>query len=102
MANNTYLQTVINQIGVAEPDYTPAQKVVVNQFNNDLTNSVNNGLDPVTILRMTAIISILYNKGLTVDQLQTHHLLIARMGFDSDFDTSDNNIDRIYERIIHA
>lgn len=102
MADNTYLQAAINGMTAAEPCYTPAQQVHVDNFNNAMTNVVNNGGDPIMILKMAAIITMLRNKGLTAEQLQTHHMLIAQLCFISDFDTRDDNIDCIYERITNA
>jgi hypothetical protein len=81
------------------PMVTAAENPHVNNLTDSFDNAVTNGLDPVNIVKITCIMSLIMNKGITIDDIQTHLHLFIRLCMDSDFSVMDNNILNIVNQI---
>lgn len=95
-----YLQQALARANnFEEPNYTPAQQLKINELTAEFDNAVNNGVDPLNVVKMITIMSILENKGIATERLQNNHQLIAQLCLESNFDLRDANINYIFERV---
>lgn len=98
--SRVYLRQALQQVeNLEEPNYTPAEQVKVDEMKVALDNAVAQGLEPLDLIKMTAVLVMLSNRGVTPEQLQNNYMLISRLIYNTHFDTTDQNIDLIVARI---
>jgi len=93
---NNLIQDYVNQ---PKPNYTQAQVPFINNLKANLNNAVQNGLEPEKIVRMTGIMTLLIEKGITVDDFQHHQQLFVILCIQSDFSVMDHNINYIFNQM---
>jgi len=93
---NNLVQTAINS---PKPNYTPYEKTLVDGLENSFDSAVQNGLEPEKIIKMTSIMCLVLQRGITVDDLQNHNALFVTLCMESDFSIMDHNITNIVNRI---
>ena len=99
---NEFNVLVQNCVNSAEPNYTPAEIPIVNNLKDHFTNAIQSGLNPVEVVKMVSIISLLLQKGINVDDLQNHNQLLVSLCINSEFSIMDNNINHIFNQMILA
>jgi hypothetical protein len=84
---SNYLQEAIKDLTVSP--VPPALKPLENEFKQ------NWGLEPQEVLNMVLIMSIINNLGISVQKMDEHKLLLINLCMESDFSTTDDNINHI-------
>ena len=93
---NNLIQTHINS---PQPNYTPAEIPHVNNMKDEFNAAVQNGLEPTKIVKMLSIMTLIVERGITVDDLQRHNQLFVQLCMDSDFSIMDYNINHIFNQM---
>lgn len=88
-----------SQINSPKPNYTPAQIPLVDNLKQNFDSAVQNGLEPTKIVKMVSIMTLLTQRGITVDDLQRHNALFVQLCMESDFSVMDHNINHIFNQM---
>jgi len=96
---NNLIQTTVN---MPKPNYTPAEKPLIDNLENSFDAAVQNGLEPEKIVKMVSIMCLIIERGIPLDVLQNHNNLFLTMCMESDFSVMDHNINNIVNRLVRA
>ena len=100
---STYLNNAIDDMINHPPQALPPALLSVEQeYKDQLTNAVNNGLEADKVMKMNLIMVICLNRGLTVEDLQAQQLLFTNLLIETNFSTTDANINRMVNLIQNA
>ena len=96
---NNLLQTTIN---MPKPNYSPAEKPLIDNLTNSFDSAVQSGLDPIKIVKMVSIMTLVTQRGISIDDIQNHNNLFVTLCMESDFSIMDHNINNIVLEINRA
>ena len=92
--DSKYLDDMMKDCNIHTP-ITPEEQIILDKLNVSTKQTIENGIEPQEINNMQILTCLLITKGLTMDELKNNMLLIFTLGFDSDFSTTDSNVDKI-------
>ncbi len=93
---------LLQSLPTIQPVYTPAEKPLIDGLRNNFNTAVNNGLEPTKIVKMVSIMALVSERGITIEDLQTHQALFVQLCMDSDFSVMDYNINHIVYQLNQA
>lgn len=96
---STYLETAIDDMVSHSEPLPPALLPYEENLKAKMTEAVQNGLEADKVMKMTFIISICIKRGLPLEDIQTHQNLFTRLMMESNFSTTDANINRMINMI---
>lgn len=97
---STYINDTINDMVNYKPDPLPPALLPIEQeYKDQLTTAVNNGLEPTNIMKMNLIMMMCLKQGLSVDDLQAQQVLFTNLMLETNFSTTDANINRMVNLI---
>ena len=97
---STYLNDTINEMVNYKPEpLPPALLPIEQQYKDHLTAAVNDGLEPDNIMNMHLIMMMCLKQGLSVEDLQGQQVLFTNLMLETNFSTTDVNINRMVNLI---
>jgi len=96
---NGYNRLIQNYNNSPQPNYTAAEIPIVNGLKNNFDSAVQNGLEPEKIVKMVSIMTLLSQRGITVDDFQNYDQLFVSLCIYSDFSIMDHNIQHIFTQM---
>ncbi len=97
---STYLNDAINDMINHKPEVLPPALIPIEQeYKDQLTTAVNNGLEPSDIMKMNLIMMMCLKQGLSVEDLQSQQVLFTNLLLETNFSTTDANINRMVNLI---
>lgn len=105
MANHQMLRELLDQMPVAPFDKASlpaAEKKSMETIETALNECVHNGIQPITMMRLTAFLCIICDRsGLSLEQIQSQHCQerMLRRAFVRNFPVSDDEITEVINEL---
>ena len=77
----------------------PSGNPIEQEYRDQLTTAVNNGLEPTNVMKMQMIMILCLKQGLTIDDLHAQNVLFTNLVLETGFSTTDANINRMVNLI---
>ena len=96
---NGFNRLIQNHINSPPPNYTAAEISHVNNLSNNFEFAVQSGLESEKIVKMVSIMTLLSQRGITVDDFENHNRLFVLLCMYTDFSIMDHNIQNIFNQM---
>lgn len=94
---HTYVDDMIRK-GKENPDTLNVQLEAEN-LKTTMIDAAEAGDDPAIIMASMTLATLLFNKGITIEQFEDNYDLYEHLCLESNYDISDKNVDYIYQQL---